>query len=423
MFETINERSKTYYNLTCLAESTEKCCDDPLQAQFVPSEGGQAKERIFFESVTPRDVKTGKTNNNIILDIEIKKENGGFATISRNVQSFIDLHQYLSSDFPDDTPDIADIVKVPVTTAQEMVELSYSLHAFLNKSTKVDKIMFSTAFQGFLVKSETRTTESRKTKTKIDLKSKTMSKKQHILFEIVSAKNVTDGDRKFVLYTTMMKKHILDNQPVFLKRRYSDFHNLHSVFTSRHSHKVFNNFQFPKKTLISTLSPEQIAERAKGLEQFLNLISSSELVNSHIFEMFITKKEHNHAVSHIKKNKFGDAAVILENVFNIKEKLLISPSISLLDCLLELTACLVEFGSYETAFKFALLAVQSMRPLLVHQEVKNMKIPILRTARFLAEKIGEDVRPLAEELARDSFVAFPQSVSSLMDIVRGRGGF
>ena len=247
--------------------------------------------------------------------------------------------------------------------------------------------------------------------------------KPFILFEIVSAKNVTEGDKKIMLYTIMMKKHLLDNHPVFLKRRYSDFYNLYSIFNSKYSSKVFNKFQFPRKHLISNLSPEQIAERAKGLEKFLNLIASSELVNSHMLEMFLTKKEHIQAVSFINTHLFGDAAVLLENIFHIKEKLLTSSGISVFDCLLELTACLVEFGTYETAFKFALQAVQSMRALQGYQDVENVRIPVLRTARFLAEKVGEDSQPFAEELARDSFVAFPQSVRSLLDIVRERGQF
>eukprot|EP00091_Calanus_sinicus_P007863 TRINITY_DN19183_c0_g1_i1.p1 TRINITY_DN19183_c0_g1~~TRINITY_DN19183_c0_g1_i1.p1 ORF type:complete len:108 (+),score=38.59 TRINITY_DN19183_c0_g1_i1:199-522(+) len=71
-----------------------------------------------------------------------------------------------------------------------------------------------------------------------------------------------------------------------------------------------------------------------------------------MLEMFLTKKEHIKAVSFINKKLFGDAAVVLENILHIKGKLLAKCSISVFDCLLELTACLVEFGTYETAFKF-----------------------------------------------------------------------
>ena len=253
--------------------------------------------------------------------------------------------------------------------------------------------------------------------------SKENLKSRVLLFEIVSANNVVEGDRKFVLYRIMMKKHILDSQPVFLKRRYSEFHNLYSVFNSKHSHKLFNRFQFPKKSLISTLSQEQIAERARGLEQFLNLISSCELVNSHTFEMFLTKKEHSQAISHIKNKMFGDAAVLLENIFYIKEKLLKPPSISVFDCLLELTACLVEFGSFETAFKFCLLSVEHMRSLLAYQDVESAKIPLLRTAKQLAEKIGEDPEPFAAQLSSTPVThnIYFQPVRSLLDIVRVRG--
>eukprot|EP00092_Neocalanus_flemingeri_P003685 GFUD01003961.1.p1 GENE.GFUD01003961.1~~GFUD01003961.1.p1 ORF type:complete len:364 (+),score=80.75 GFUD01003961.1:129-1220(+) len=248
-------------------------------------------------------------------------------------------------------------------------------------------------------------------------------KKAPLRFEIVSAKNASEDDKKFMLYTIMMKKHLMDDHPAFIKRRYSDFYNLYGILNSKYKSKMFNNFNFPKKLLTNNLKPEQIAKRAKGLETYLNLISSSELVNSYVFEEFLTQKEHNLALSQLNTKLFGDAAILLENVFHTKEKLLTISNISVLNCLVELTACLVEFETYETAFKYCLLSVQSMRALQGHQEVEDMKIPILRTAQSLAQKIGEDAQPFADELARHSYVAYPQPVGTLMDIVRGRGKY
>ena len=113
-----------------------------------------------------------------------------------------------------------------------MVEQSYSLHGFLNKITRVDKIMFSDVFQDFLAKTEGTKTESCQTENTSNLNMGNKTGKPFILFEIVSAKNVTEGDKKIMLYTIMMKKHLLDNHPVFLKRRYSDFYNLQVLFQS-----------------------------------------------------------------------------------------------------------------------------------------------------------------------------------------------
>ena len=400
----------------------EECVDHPLRTQEkIPA--FQKNFKMLFESVTPRVSNKPK---NLIFEVAMKKETGGLVTILRTYQDFTDLHGSLKTKFPEDVPDIPD--QIDEKKANEITELAYSLHSFLNKITEIDKIMFSDIFQVFVIRTSSEKIGLKDKKIALNIESGNEPPKfSAILFEIVSANNVVEGDKKFVLYTIMIKKHMLDNQPVFLKRRYSEFYNLYSVFNNKNSHKVFNNFHFPKKSLISSLSQEQIKERAKGLEQFLNLISSCELINSHIVEMFLTRKEHLQAVSFMKKNLFGDAAVFLENIFYIKEKLLLYPSISVFDCLLELTACLVEFGTFETAFKFCLLGVQYMRSLHGHQEVVNVKIPLLRTGKLLAEKIGEDPEPFTTELARETPALgeniYFQPVKSLLTIVRERVRF
>ena len=431
----INQRSKDYYNLTCIEDDTEQSSMDTSQNQKAssaksngPGDNSKKNEklRIIFENVTPKITMSEIGQKDFIFSIGMKKENGGFATIYRTYQNFLDLQLNLSSAFPDDVPSNFDIPsKLDFTdaTAARVVELSYSLHTILNKITQIDKMLFSDVFHSFLFQTEDMKNESDQGKSFKSLKMDNFSRKPPVKFEIVSAKNVSEDYKKFMLYTIMMKKHLMDKHPAFIKRRYSDFYNLYSILNSKYNSKVFNNFKFPKKHLTSNLNEEQIAERAKGLENYLNLICSSELVNSHVFEEFLTRREHNLAFSRINTKLFGDAAILLENIFHIKEKLLTISNISVFDCLVELTACLVEFETYETAFQFVVLAVQSMRTLQRHQAVENLKVPLFRTAHSLAQKIGENAQPFADELSRQSYVAYPQSVGTLMDIVRERGGY
>ena len=158
LFESINQRSRNYYNLACLGEITEKSFEDPLQMQFIShsDESEQNRNdpkntRVMFDSVTPQGLKR-ENKGDYLFDIDMKKENGEFVTISRTFQNFVDLQLNLSSAFPDDTPAIPDKIDIEHTTPNEMVEQSYSLHGFLNKITRVDKIMFSDVFQDFLAK-------------------------------------------------------------------------------------------------------------------------------------------------------------------------------------------------------------------------------------------------------------------------------
>ena len=430
--ESINQRSKNYYNLTCIEEDTVQSSGLGQKSSSAKSDESRNnsknndKLRIMFENVTPKISMNETGQKDFIFSIGMKTENGGIATIYRTYQHFLDLHLSWSSDFPDDVPsnfNIPNKLDFPDTTATRVVELSYSLHKLLKKITKVDKMLFSDVFHAFLFQTEDMKIESGQEKNIKSLELESFSEKPPVMFEIVSAKNVCEDDKKFTLYTIMMKKHLMDKHPAFIKRRYSDFYNLYGILNSKYNSKVFNNFKFPKKYLTSKLNPEQIAERAKGFESYLNLISSSELVNSRMFEEFLTLKEYKLSVSHINTKLFGDAAILLENIFHIKEKLLTISNISVFDCLVDLTACLVEFETYETAFQFVLLAVQSMRTLQGHQVVENMKVPILRTALSLAQKIGENGQPFADELDSQSYVAYPQSVGTLMDIVREGGRY
>ena len=154
----INQRSINFYNLTWLDENTEKSSDNILQMQILTSSQSDDSEknsknnenlRIMFDSVTPKNFMNKTNQKDFIFDIEIKKENGGLATISRTYENFLDLHHNLSSAFPYDTLDIFAKIDSNDTT---IVELCYSLHAFLNKITKIDKLMFSDVFHGFLYK-------------------------------------------------------------------------------------------------------------------------------------------------------------------------------------------------------------------------------------------------------------------------------
>ena len=147
--DSISARAKDYYHLTCITENPENCLDDSLHMPGVYRQQSSDKNntRIMFDSVTPTVLDNSKE---VMFEVEMKKENGGLISISRTYQNFFDLHNSLKSNYPEDTPDIPD--ENYITKASELTELSYSLLLFLNKITKIDKIMFSEIFQNFIVR-------------------------------------------------------------------------------------------------------------------------------------------------------------------------------------------------------------------------------------------------------------------------------
>jgi len=239
-------------------------------------------------------------------------------------------------------------------------------------------------------------------------------------FEVVTAKVVEEQGKKHVTYTVMMKRASEDKHPAVICRRYNDFCYLYERILCTFHPSILGEFQFPKKVLIGNFKAEVITERTDAFHKFLNLIAQNDkLLYSEYFHAFLCSDEQNEAVSNIKLGKFGEAAPLLEVIFYIREKLVTICHVSVLECLIELVACLAEVESYESAFRYSLVSAQSLQLLHGHPEVERVKVPFLKLAVSLASSLGHDPRPYNKQLSELRYTGVKtDSAPSLMDVVR-----
>ena len=82
--------------------------------------------------------------------------------------------------------------------------------------------------------------------------------------------------------------------------------------------------------------------------------------------------------------RYSDAAPLLETIFYIREKLVTISHVTVLECVVELVACLAAIDADESAFRYSLVAAQCLQLLHGHPEVDRVKIPFLKLAVSLA---------------------------------------
>ena len=101
-------------------------------------------------------------------------------------------------------------------------------------------------------------------------------------------------------------------------------------------------------------------------------------------------------------SRYSDAAPLLETIFYIREKLVTISHVTVLECVVELVACLAAIEALstwyilimlnlisqadESAFRYSLVAAQCLQLLHGHPEVDRVKIPFLKLAVSLAGK-------------------------------------
>ena len=186
-----------------------------------------------------------------------------------------------------------------------------------------------------------------------------MKIRSKLKFEVVTAKVMEEGGKKFVAYTIMMKRVSGDPHPAIIHRRYNDFCHLYERILCSFHPSVLGDFQFPKKVLYGNFKAEVISERTDAFHKFLNLVAvSDKLLYSEYFHGFLCSDEQNEAVSYIKLGNYREAAPLLETIFYVREKLFTLSHIAVLECVIELVACLAAVQADETAYRYALIASQ-----------------------------------------------------------------
>lgn len=241
-------------------------------------------------------------------------------------------------------------------------------------------------------------------------------------FDVVTAKVVEEQGKKHVAYTIMMKRAGGEVQPAVISRRYNDFCYLYEKILCTFHPSILGEFQFPKKVLIGNFKAETITERTDAFHKFLNLIASSDkLLYSDYFHAFLCSDEQNEAVSYIKLGKYEDAAPLLETIFYIREKLVTISHVTVLECVVELVACLAAVESDESAFRYALVAAQCLQLLHGHPEVDRIRIPFLKLAGSLAVSLGHDPKPYNKQLSELRYSGIKtDSGPSLLEVIRDK---
>jgi len=241
-------------------------------------------------------------------------------------------------------------------------------------------------------------------------------------FDVVTAKVVEEQGRKHVAYTIMMKRASGEVQPAVICRRYNDFCYLYERILCTFHPSILGEFQFPKKVLLGNFKAETITERTDAFHKFLNLIASSDkLLYSDYFHAFLCSDEQNEAVSYIKLGKYDEAAPLLETIFYIREKLVTISHVTVLECVVELVACLAAIEADDNAYRYALVAAQCLQLLHGHPEVDRVRIPFLRLASSLAVSLGHDPKPYNKQLSELRYSGIKtEGAASLLEVIRDK---
>ncbi|KAL1428936.1 hypothetical protein MTO96_016684 [Rhipicephalus appendiculatus] len=204
---------------------------------------------------------------------------------------------------------------------------------------------------------------------------------QQVVFEIVSAKTVVEGRKKFVCYTVLVKKSPgLERLPGVLERRYSDFSALFAA-------------------LLGNFTTEVITERSLAFRHLLSRVHASpELRRSPEFAEFTWRREVCRAHRLMTAGQFEDASVLLENAYSVQEKVLGDGDPDTFTTLAVLTACLNAVDNVAEAQKYAELALSKRLPGSSASNPSDLEVPLLVLAIRLWWAVGKEKRELEERL-------------------------
>jgi len=249
-----------------------------------------------------------------------------------------------------------------------------------------------------------------------------MKIRSKLKFEVVTAKVMEEGGKKFVAYTIMLKRASGDPHPALIHRRYNDFCKLYERILCTFHKSVLGDFQFPQKVIIRNFKAEVISERTDAFHRFLNLIANNDkLLYSDYFHAFMCTEEQNEAVSYIKLGRYHEAAPLLETIFYIREKMFTLSHISVLECVIELVACLAAVKSDETAYRYALIASQCIQLSAGHPYLAQITVPFLKLAESLAESVGHDPKPYKKQISELRYSGVKTDrVPTLLEVIRDK---
>lgn len=210
-----------------------------------------------------------------------------------------------------------------------------------------------------------------------------------------------NNSKKYVVYDVTCRQDtstIGDINPTTIERRYTDFLKLHEGF-KKENPGMMANIAFPKKRLIGNFASELISERALAFENFLDFVMSVPVLReSELFLGFLQDDELNKACRLLDERRNEVAVPILENIFQLVNKIYLDKSkpVLLLLCRL-VAACTTSPIPHPSSAKWSELALRRFDH-VSDVELLVLYIPLLNTTSYLFWQKGRDAQQIHDRL-------------------------
>lgn len=210
-----------------------------------------------------------------------------------------------------------------------------------------------------------------------------------------------NSSKKFVVYDLTCRQDtssVPDANPATIERRYTDFLKLYEAY-KKISPQLISLVAFPKKRIMGNFNCELISERALAFENFLDyVISISSLRDCEQFLSFLQDEELDKACRLLDERRHEGAVPILENVFQLVNKIYLDKSkpVLLLLCRL-VAACTTSPIPHPSSEKWAELALRRFDH-VSDVDLLVLYIPLLNTCSYLFWQKGRDAKMIHDRL-------------------------
>lgn len=207
------------------------------------------------------------------------------------------------------------------------------------------------------------------------------------------AAEALSSSKKYVVYDVTCKqdtKTTHDPSSVTIERRYTDFLRLFEALKKAHP-ELTTNIYFPKKKIIGNFTNELISQRALAFENFLDYILGVNLLKeSEAFLSFLQDEELNKACRLCDERRNEIAVPILENIFQVVNKVYMDKSkpVLLLLCRL-VAACTTSPIPHPLSEKYVEIAIRRFEH-VSDVELLVLYCPLLNAASYLYWQKGID---------------------------------
>ncbi|XP_071487536.1 sorting nexin-21-like isoform X2 [Diadema antillarum] len=217
-------------------------------------------------------------------------------------------------------------------------------------------------------------------------------------FEVVSAKTMKDGYKKFVLYSIAVQRTIgSDTSQAIIERRYSEFHELNKDLRRRFPH-IMDSVIFPKKAVTGNYKHQFIAERSRAFEHFLTQIFQHEDIRTSAeFQEFFYNQDLRRAYNYMLKRNFEEALPFLQNALHLQEKMIGERH---QDTIRTLCAIIVVYLSRLESQPHVLGYAEKALSDIGDDQTNPFLIPLLQTLIGVRWRLHKDKRDLEARLAQ-----------------------